>query len=258
MSKDTDIKEFWRDRGEKYGSSCKATLRETTVRYAEIRILKKYLRDGQEIVDIGCGNGFSTIQWAKSIKSDFLGIDCVPEMIDLAHNEFERDKLSLRGRLEFQIADVTRLELNRTSFDIAITERCLQNLTCFTEQLNAIKSICGILKNEGLFLMLECSKTAVDKINNFLKKMRRHPIHPIPWHNIFFEDEILIQNVEAKTKLRLMKIDNFASNYIFTTRVLPSLAQKMLFKFRLGEALWKLPQIGNWGYFKLYVWRKTF
>ncbi len=89
MKQETDTKEFWRARVEEHGSSCRATLRETAVRFAEIRVIKKYLGEGQRIVDIGCGNGFSTIQWAKSIRSEFLGIDYVREMIDVANEELE-------------------------------------------------------------------------------------------------------------------------------------------------------------------------
>jgi hypothetical protein len=133
----------------------------------------------------------------------------------------------------------------------------LQNLTSFDKQITAIKGISEILKDKGLLLMLECSKTAVDKINNFLKRLHRPPIDPIPWHNLFFEDEKLIQNVESMTSFKLVTIDRFASNYIFATRILPSLFTRILFRLRLGQLLWDIPQMGDWGYFKLYVWKKA-
>jgi len=257
MKQKDSIKGYWRERVEEHGSSCHATLRETAVRFAEIRVIEKYLREGQTIVDIGCGNGFSTIQWAKSIRSEFLGIDYVQEMIDVALEELERNKPTLQGCLRFQIGNVTSLNLDKKVFDIAITERCLQNLTSFDKQIAAIKGISEIVKDKGLFLMLECSKTAVDKINNLLKKLHRPLIDPIPWHNLFFEDEKLIHNVESMTTFKLVKIDRFASNYIFATRILPSLLKGILFKLRLGQLLWDIPQMGDWGYFKLYVWKKA-
>lgn len=257
MEQEADTKAFWRERVEDHGSSCRATLRETAVRFAEIQVIKKYLGEGQRIVDIGCGNGFSTIQWAKSIRSEFLGIDYVQEMIDVAHEELEKHKPTLRGHLKFQLGNVTSLNLDKKAFDIAITERCLQNLASFDKQITAIKGVSEIVKDKGLFLMLECSKTAVDKINNLLKKLHRSPIDPIPWHNLFFEDEKLIQNVESMTSFKLVKIDHFASNYIFATRILPSVISRILFKLRLGQVLWNIPQMGDWGYFKLYVWKKA-
>ena len=104
--------------------------------------------------------------------------------------------------------------------------------------------------------MLECSKTAVDKINRILGKLHRPKIDPIPWHNLFFEDNILIQSVESMTNFRLEKIDNFASNYIFATRILPNIFSRIIFRARLGNILWRIPQFGKWGYFKLYIWRK--
>jgi ubiquinone/menaquinone biosynthesis C-methylase UbiE len=257
MRQEDDTKAFWRERVEEHGSSCRATLRETAVRFAEIKVIEKYLSEGQRIVDIGCGNGFSTIQWAKSVKSEFLGIDYVQEMIDVAYEELKKNRSTLRGHLRFQLGNVTSLNLDKKVFDIAITERCLQNLTSFDKQITAIKGISEIVKDKGLFLMLECSKTAVDKINNLLKKLRRPPIDPIPWHNLFFEDEKLIQNVESMTSFKLVTIDHFASNYIFVTRILPSLISTILFKLRLGQVLWNIPQMGDWGYFKLYVWKKA-
>jgi ubiquinone/menaquinone biosynthesis C-methylase UbiE len=257
MNCNEDVKDFWTARVKEYGSSCRATLGETAVRYAEIKVIQKYLREGQRVVDIGCGNGFSTIQWAQSIRSEFLGIDCVQEMIDVARAELKKTKPFLCGNLQFQLGDVRCLDLGKGGFDIAITERCLQNLTSFDQQMAAIERISEIVRNDGLFLMLECSKTSVDKINNLLRKLHRPLIDPIPWHNLFFDDDPLVQSVESMTGFKLIRIDNFASNYIFATRILPNEASRILLKLRLGIVLWKIPQIGDWGYFKLYVWRKT-
>ena len=160
MSNGSDIEQFWRNRVDIYGSSSRATLRETAVRSAEISTIKKYLKESQRIVDIGCGNGFSTIQWAKAIKGEFLGIDYVKEMIDVANSELSQHSPSIRGTLRFEVGDIRFLDLKKNTFDAAITERCLQNLTSFEQQISAIKNISNILKDNALFFMFECSKTA--------------------------------------------------------------------------------------------------
>jgi len=251
------IKDFWESRVLEHGSDCRATLGEVEVRMKEIRTIKKYISPGQKIIDIGCGNGFSTISWARELDAQFTGIDYVEKMVETAHSALKTENPDVQSRVNFQTGDLNNLDFDPCSFDVVITERCLQNLPSFALQLNAIVNICKILKRNGLFLMLECSKTSVDKINSALLKISRKPIDPIPWHNLFFQDDQIIRTVPQNTSFKLVTIDKFASNYIFVTRILPRIFYRALRKTRLDYLLWRLPQIGDWGYFKLFVWRKS-
>ena len=239
------------------GGSCRATLGEVAVRKGEIRAISKYLQSGLTIVDLGCGNGYSTIEWAKKHDSRFVGIDYVPEMVDRATESLVQVRFPLKGEIQFQVGDVTALTLDDDSFDIAITERCLQNLPSFELQISTIEGISRILRKNGLFLMLECSRPAVVKINRVRAMVGLAPIEVEPWHNLFFDDDELVDSVHKRTRLALVKVDHFASNYMFFTRLFPGWVATIVRKTKLEKVLWRLPQIGSWGYFRLFVWRKV-
>jgi ubiquinone/menaquinone biosynthesis C-methylase UbiE len=177
-------------------------------------------------------------------------------MVDTAQLNLKEAQKAIKGTLNFQVGDVQKLNLNK-KFDIAITERTLQNLSTFNDQINAIRSISDHLKPGGKFLMVECSTSSVNKINKKLSHLNRELIDPMPWHNLFFHDNELIQNVEKKSSLKLKKIDRFSSNYIYVTRIMRKVWQERLFRFGFRNFIWKIPQIGDWGYFKLYIWEKS-
>ena len=40
------------------------------------------LSDGDKVLDIGCANGYSTVQFASQRKIDIRGVDYIPEMVE--------------------------------------------------------------------------------------------------------------------------------------------------------------------------------
>ena len=70
MNRVQRIKEFWNERAIQYGANQEATLGEIAVKCLEINEIKKYLDHGQKILDVGCGNGYTTKIFAKKL---FIG-----------------------------------------------------------------------------------------------------------------------------------------------------------------------------------------
>lgn len=166
-----DIKKYYNERANngKYATSPDFNLREV-----EIYFLSKWLCDGKRVLDVGCGNGYSTLSHAAQFKSDFVGIDFVPEMINSAN--LLKHQFELSGNIEFVQGDVTSLDFDDESFDIVISERCLLNLPTKDAQWDAIKEISRVTRKNGLYLMLEGSRQGLCGMNEVRSKFNLEPI----------------------------------------------------------------------------------
>ncbi len=248
----TTIKEFWDNRARQFGADQRATLCEVDLRELEINSISKYLSNGMKVLDVGCGNGYSTLAFAKQKRIDITGIDYSEIMISHAiHNLelFEKDNI-IESKVSFRQQDVLKMDLPDDYFDVIISERCLQNLSSWEDQCRAILNIADKLKPSGLFVMLECSLASLDHLIRFLNFFgKKEPNGVMPWHNTFFCDALLVNTPVIRKRLVFLKIVNFASTYTLITRLFPSNA--FLRKYSK-----KLPNIGSYGYNKIFLWRK--
>jgi len=247
-TKSTDeIKEFWAQRAKAHKTDSTATLGEVALRKLEIKALMRHLKSGMKVLDVGCGNGFSTVEFARKFESEFIGVDYSEEMIKYALENKKNNKGRLQGKVSFKVGNVLGLTFDDESFDYVITERCLQNLPEWELQKKAIAEILRVLRPGGTFLMLECSKTGLQQ----LQKLRRRFLKPAienaePWHNRFFHDaEVLF--LTRQLPIDTVSIEHFCSTYIFCTRLISR---------KLGLITECLPNVGSLGYNKLYIIRK--
>ena len=72
--------------------------------------------DGLRIVEIGCGDGRLTFEFAREAAS-VLAFDSDPDAIRKARAETPR---ALRRRIRFEVADAAELELPEGEFDLAL------------------------------------------------------------------------------------------------------------------------------------------
>jgi ubiquinone/menaquinone biosynthesis C-methylase UbiE len=250
VSRKKEIRKFWNERARQYGASSQGTLWEMPLRELEIRAISKYLEDDTRVLDVGCGNGYSTIKFSECRRLDITGIDFSSEMIKYAKenlNAFERRNFR-QSQVKFMEADISFPPFSPDHFDAVITERCLQNLSSWREQRRAILNIASMLKPRGLFLMAECSFTSLDRLIRFLNFIgKKELVGIVPWHNLFFCDELLMNDPHIRKCLIPLKVDNFASSYTLITRALPD-SLHLLARY--------CPNFGNFGYNKLFLWRK--
>jgi SAM-dependent methyltransferase len=88
----------------------------------EVVALAETLPPGRAL-DIGCGTGASSLHLAR-LGWQVTGIDFVPEAIRRA-----RQKAAVaRLRVDFHVADATRLDFLQTPYDLAVDVGCLHSL----------------------------------------------------------------------------------------------------------------------------------
>ena len=156
----------------KYSTSPDLNLREL-----EIDFILNHI-DGHNILDMGCGNGYTLFRIAEKVSGTLIGIDFSTEMIkgtNLLINEF---KNSIKVQPTFLEGDATTYALPKDSepIDTIITERFLLNLPNEETQFKVINNIHKILKPGGTYIMIEGTKDGLEMLNNIRKIAGLNPI----------------------------------------------------------------------------------
>jgi ubiquinone/menaquinone biosynthesis C-methylase UbiE len=180
-----NIKSFWKDR------ALNPNLAEENVthpdryqRFLEIRVLLQYLPRGQRILDIGCGNGFSTAIFSK-YANQIIGVDYSASMVERAKKKFGQ-----LPNVEFEVQNVLDLRFPSMSFDIVICQRCLINLVTWEAQQKAITEIFTVLKPGGCFFLQEGTCQGRERLNQVREILGLSRMPPVPY-NLDFDEEKL-------------------------------------------------------------------
>ena len=189
-----EIRQFYSGRAntQKYATSPDFNLREIEIEY-----MSRYLSDNQHVLDVGCGNGYSTLSFAGRVNSVFKGVDFVPEMVEAArelHNQ-----IPTKGEVSFQEGDVTQLNFPDATFDTVTSQRCLLNLPSRDDQWRALSEISRVLKPGGRYLMLEGTLQGLNALNEIRANVGLDPIPEAEaksnWFSNKFDEKEMIEKV---------------------------------------------------------------
>src|ERR1035438_1854840 len=155
-------RQYWEKRAKEAAENPNATTDDVYLRELEIRtileIIQQFrLTSPSFILDLGCGDGFSTTRIAEQLAGpSFVGVDFSENMIITAKRRLEAFP-SLKGRLEFRIgeANVVAQMFGARVADVIITDRCLINLETPDKQYDAIRQIQTVLKDGGHYVAVE-------------------------------------------------------------------------------------------------------
>jgi ubiquinone/menaquinone biosynthesis C-methylase UbiE len=228
---------------------------------SEISEILKVLADGDRILDVGCANGYSTIQFASQKQITIRGLDLIPEMIEQARLRLKGLADKLPGKAEFDIGDITGLKEPSGAYDKVVVIRVLINLGDWDHQLKALRECARVLKPGGTLLLSEATLQGWNHLNKFRRECKLPDI-PMPAFNYYVDQDKLVQ--AASSFLQLIEISNFSSTYYVGTRVLKPLLVKALgtdIDVANPDMEWnrwfaKLPSWGDYGIQKLFVFRK--
>jgi ubiquinone/menaquinone biosynthesis C-methylase UbiE len=255
------IREFWRQQALVHGQSSSASWSDSRVIEMEIREILRFLNDGDRVLDIGCANGYSTVQFASQKQLDILGLDYIPEMIDQASLRLTGLPGKLAGNVSFEVGNILELQHPADAYDKVIVTRVVINLGEWANQLRGLKESARVLRPGGLLLLSEATIQGWSRLNGFRREWNLPDI-PIPAFNNYLDQEQVVERLSSE--LEALEVLDFASTYYVGTRVL-----KPLFIQALGVDIdaadpnlewnrWfaQLPAAGDYGTQKLFVFRK--
>lgn len=257
------IHNFWTEQSRQHKLSPTASWSDRMVIEKEIREILHYLEDGDQVLDIGCANGYSTVHFASQKKISIRAVDYVPEMIEQARLRLSDSALAGRlvGTVEFDVGDITGLREPTGAYDKVIVIRVVINLGDWDNQERALRECSRVLRPGGLLLLSEATLQGWNQLNRFRREWGLPDI-PMPPFNQYLDQERVIE--AAAPDLEFVELVNFASTYFIGTRVLkPLLSQALRANIEIAdpEMQWnrwwaELPSWGDYGTQKLFVFRR--
>ena len=229
-----NIKDFWNKEASDWGESPRVTIRDHFLRLLEIQIVGELVQGRENVLDIGCGTGLSTLFYANRVGK-IIGADFAENMVRWAQRftedreyfdrtmaEFAPDGAPLLGdNLSFEQGDVTDLSYSDASFDAVIGERVLINLPDYDLQDKAVAEIARVLKPGGRFVMVEVTVEGHREVDRVRSEMGLPQIEKY-WHNKYV-DEARFAGAADAVGLELKEVRPFET-YQFLSKVLHPLA----------------------------------
>jgi 2-polyprenyl-3-methyl-5-hydroxy-6-metoxy-1,4-benzoquinol methylase len=111
--------------------------------WPDLGIFLDYVKDGDRVLDLGCGNGRLS-ELFKNKKISYLGIDPVKGLIAEAKKKYPK--------LDFKFGDILTFKTTE-KFDAIVCAAVLNHLPGEELQLTALKNILKLLKPGGCLLM---------------------------------------------------------------------------------------------------------
>ena len=165
-------------------------LRDLEIAKFKQKISDASLPEGSTVVDLGCGDGYATVNVAAAFPSlRFIGIDWSEDMLALARKRCSVQS-GLPERMSFRQGDMRRLSdaLKSDKFEVFLTSRSLINLMYAEEQYGVIAQIAEHLKPGGYYFGIENFMQGQNNFNQ-LRVAMGLPEIPVRWHNHFFDEQ---------------------------------------------------------------------
>lgn len=146
---------YWNKRSEIFDTQILKTYEDAYRR--TIDNTKKYLKKSDNVLDIGCGTGVTTIELARSV-SEMTAVDTAPEMLRQAREKAKGENV---GNIHFIQGDIFMEELKPGTFDVVMIFNVLLYME---EQDAAMKRVYELVKPGGyLSVAADCLKYSFTK-----------------------------------------------------------------------------------------------
>lgn len=117
--------------------------------WPEMIAWQKYFKDGQKVLDIGCGNARMT-QLFVDKKIEYVGCDISAELINIAKAKCQQYNFKT---VDFQVVDIRQLPWLDDNFDIVLAVAVLHHLPHPDNRWRALQEMYRVLKPGGMLLM---------------------------------------------------------------------------------------------------------
>lgn len=192
----------------------------------EIESIKNELDISYEILDVGCGEGEGTVEYAKLV-SKVHAIDFSPTRLEKAKKNCAEAGVD---NVQFDQVDMLddggpghfgsrKTVFCQRKYDAIVCQRFLINLPSWEAQQKVILELFGMLKPRGKLILLEGSQKGAWQLDQARELLGLDPI-PIKWHNVFIDDNKLF-NFVFEHGFSLRHGTGFGSYFIATRLFAP-------------------------------------
>ena len=173
-----------------------ATFRDHNLRGLEIAAFKKHITSPGDILDFGCGNGYTLLSIAEDLDWPMTGVDYSQNMINGSKGLRKNWQKPLKSDPKFLCEDCIKYisQVPDNSLDYILSARVLLNMPDRETQHQIIRDVYRALKPGGRYLMCEGSATGFEALNDLRETMGLSRIPATSAENLsslrFVDDEI--------------------------------------------------------------------
>ena len=149
--------------GDERTTACDYNLRDLEIAYA-----LEFIRDGDAVLDVGCGPGVSLRAYAAARRIDAHGIDYAENMVRFAAERTRTATPELK--IDFRHASVVELPYADGTCDVVTSSRCLMALLDWDLQQKALVEIRRVLKPGGMLVLMEGTFDGLERLNFYRRK----------------------------------------------------------------------------------------
>lgn len=112
--------------------------------WTEFNIFRNYVKNGDKILDAGCGNG-RLLELFKDKSIDYKGIDVSEKLIDLARKKYPNNN--------FMVADNLNLPFSDNNFDKVFSVAVLHSIPSEEFRREVLSELKRVMKPGGLLIL---------------------------------------------------------------------------------------------------------
>jgi len=169
MKSSTDI--HWNERAANEKEHINVNLMDVFQRNVEFDVIDQYLRSDMKLLEVGCGNGYSTSHFRDHVK--------YVDAFDYAENMIAQAKQVVgESNNRFFVDNLLNPEHIDHDYDCAVCIRVLINLRSFDEQVLALNNIASALKPGGRLILGEGYKDGFDQLNLLRNSLELSDLEP--------------------------------------------------------------------------------
>jgi ubiquinone/menaquinone biosynthesis C-methylase UbiE len=192
------------------------------LRDLEIDLGIESIRDGDRILDVGCGLGVALRRYASERRVEAHGIDYSGNMIAGAKKRLAEEAPDLP--IEFTEASVVELPFAEGSLDVVTSHRCLMALLDWSLQQDALREIHRVLKPGATLVLMEGTFDGLERLNFYRRQFGLDEIDAGGRDRLLtlkFHERELLEFVEPL--FELIRVQRFGMYYFLTRIVQPLL-----------------------------------
>lgn len=231
------------------------------LRELEIALGLEYMRDGDVVLDVGCGPGVALRRYTAGRSIEAHGLDYAQNMVALA--ERRARELCPAAPIRFHQGSVSETSFQDATFDVVTSHRCLMALLDWDLQQRALGEIHRVLKPGATLVLMEGTFEGLERLNFYRRMFSLPEIDPAGRDRLYtlkFHEQQLLSFMAPR--FDLLRIQRFGMYYFLTRIVQPLLVapEQPRYDHRLNEVAKQIarlvPDFESIGHLVGFVFRK--
>ena len=108
-------------------------------------IKNSFINENSKVLEIGCTNGFSSLEISKTINCNIIGVDINKNSVNNANRRIKENELD-GSKISFEYGNAEKLRFNDNEFDLII---CGNAMSFISNKEKAISELKRVLKPNG-------------------------------------------------------------------------------------------------------------